>query len=329
MTAYVLEDRFVGSMLGTALGDALGAPFEGRARVTVPEVENLIAGRGQLRYTDDTHMSIGLAQSLVARRGLDEDHLAQTLAENHGLEPWRGYGEGSARVFRLIRSGVHWREAAVQVNPGGSYGNGGAIRVAPLGLFYFDRLRELELAAERQSAVTHANSLGKEGAVLQAAAVAYALRSDPRKPVDISQFLGYLGSLARSKVYREKLRSLKDLVEQSCPWQSELAHRGNQGVEMEQEMARVRAALGNGVTAHDSVVTALYFFLTSPDAFLPGIIRAISLGGDTDSIAAMTGAITGARLGRGAIPPELEGRLENHSLIEEMGTRLYEIKAGF
>ena len=89
-------------------------------------------------------------------------------------------------------------------------------------------------------------------------------------------------------------------------------------------------ALGNGIQAQESVVTALACFASSPDDYLTAIGRAILLGGDTDTIAAMTGAVAGAYLGVGAIPPQLLAILEDHSemkgrsYITELAKRLYQ-----
>ena len=89
-----LRDRFRGALLGEAVGDALGAPFEGMGTVHPAEMERLEADPGPLSYTDDTHMTLGMAESLVEKRGFDGAHMARTFARNYRQEPWRGYGPG-------------------------------------------------------------------------------------------------------------------------------------------------------------------------------------------------------------------------------------------
>jgi len=83
--------------------------------------------------------------------------------------------------------------------------------------------------------------------------------------------------------------------------------------------------LGNGIEAFNSVPTAIYCFLSRPDSFAGAISGAISLGGDTDTIGAMTGAISGAYLGVDAIPGRWQDKLENHRYIAELAESLCNI----
>ncbi|MBC7105290.1 MAG: ADP-ribosylglycohydrolase family protein, partial [Firmicutes bacterium] len=213
---------------GLADGDAPGAPIEGRRPVTGSEVRTAAARRPLLRYTDDTHMALGVAESLVACGGFDGGHMAGTFVRNFEREPWRGYGPGPPRIFRRIKGGVPWDRAAEDVYPGGSFGNGAAMRVAPLGLFYHrnpPRLREMACLSAR---ITHTHPLGKEGAVLQAYAVAVAAVKGPSgSPAD---FLKALKAFAVHEVYRAKLERVRDLLRS-------------------REKSEVAARLGNGVAA--------------------------------------------------------------------------------
>lgn len=93
-------DRFTGCLLGLALGDALGAPFEGGP---IERAVWRIIGRtrdGRMRWTDDTQMSLDLAESLVANRALDLDDLAARFAKSYRWS--RGYGPGAAKLLRRI-----------------------------------------------------------------------------------------------------------------------------------------------------------------------------------------------------------------------------------
>ena len=97
--------KFAGSLLGTAIGDSLGAGFEGFGPLLSPSyvLEFARQYRSQLRYTDDTHMTIGVAESLIERRGFDKLHMANKLMENYERQPFRGYGPGPPTVFRMVR----------------------------------------------------------------------------------------------------------------------------------------------------------------------------------------------------------------------------------
>lgn len=101
-----LEDRFIGCMLGLAVGDALGAHFEGQSREHLASrfssVEALLRNRppGEIWYTDDTQMAIGVAETLVACQRIDEDELCRRFAENY--TPQRGYGRGARVILEAL-----------------------------------------------------------------------------------------------------------------------------------------------------------------------------------------------------------------------------------
>jgi len=136
MDEEVLKSKFLGSLVGTAVGDAVGAGFEGWDMVETEAVEAVADRRDVLTYTDDTHMMIGIAESLIENRGFDGEHMAHTFMRNYEREPWRGYGPGPPRIFGLVRAGEAWDRAAGTLYPGGSYGNGSAMRIAPVGALY-------------------------------------------------------------------------------------------------------------------------------------------------------------------------------------------------
>ncbi|WP_369016095.1 ADP-ribosylglycohydrolase family protein [Armatimonas sp.] len=131
---------------------------------------------GQARYSDDTQMAIGIAQALVDDGEIIPEHLARHFAKN--FQPWRGYGPGAYGVLDALKQGRPWDEPARQVFGGqGSYGNGAAMRVGPLGAFYWDADVEVICEQARLSSLpTHTHKHGIEGAVVVALAVAGALR---------------------------------------------------------------------------------------------------------------------------------------------------------
>jgi poly(ADP-ribose) glycohydrolase ARH3 len=174
----VIDDRAGGALLGTFVGDALGMPFEGRPHTAIPEdIEMVEARRGRGTYTDDTQMMIALAESLIARGGVDPEHLARAFLDAY--EPERGYGAGTRRVFELWRSGVPVAVAAGSVFDGeGSRGNGAAMRIAPVAVCFRDEPARLCMEAAASARVTHVEPVGVDGAVVQAAAIGAALRGD-------------------------------------------------------------------------------------------------------------------------------------------------------
>ena len=300
--------KFLGALVGTGVGDALGAPFEGYQQVSIEEVEEVADRRGTLTYTDDTHMTIGVAESLIRMKGFDGEDMARTFIKNYELEPFCGYGPGPPHIFQLIKAGEAWNKAAQKLYHGGSYGNGSAMRVAPIGVFYYDNPEILREVAYKSSQITHTHQLGKEGAAVQAYAIGLATNLEPPLAVDQDDFLAKLTNYTLDRVYKEKLNRIKGLL-------------------VEPDKARVTIELGNGIEAFNSVPTAIYSFLAQPNSFAQAVIHAISLGGDTDTIGAMTGAISGAYLGIESIPNSWKGKLENGFYIEELAERLWSLKS--
>lgn len=297
-----LKSKFLGCLVGSAIGDSLGSPHEGlwiREQRTRPSMG---------RWTDDPHMMIGVAESLIDNKGFNGSHMAQTFIRNYEREPWRGYARGPPRVFKWIRSGVAWNKAAKRLFGGaGSYGNGAAMRVAPVGLFYHDDPERLRSIARSQSQITHAHELGVEGAVLQAYAVALVTGMNSYAKLEPSVFLKELIDFTLSKIYKQKLEKAEKLLDKT-------------------NRLQVIRELGNSVEALNSVPTAIYSFLGNFDSFEEAVLYAISLGGDTDTIGAMTGAISGAYHGIEAIPEGWKNKLEKREYIEKLAEKLWYIK---
>ncbi len=301
-----LRSKFLGAMVGSALGDAIGElafSHPGRERL---EAE---AGRREtLRYTDDTAMAMGLAESLRACRGLDPEDLCRTFAQNFFREPWRGYAMGPPAIFERVRQeGVSCAEAAAALFGGeGSLGNGAAMRVAPLGLF-FRRAEDLYERAALSARATHAHPVGVDGAALIARAAARAVSLEPGEGFSPLAFAEDLAAFARTPEMREKMRLLRELLAGGAP------------------SGHAAGRLGRGVEAHLSVPYAIFAFLRSPDSFEECLMGAVLHGGDRDTLGAMACALSGAYLGIEAIPERWRARLENREYIEELAGGLWEV----
>ncbi len=292
--------RFVGSMLGLALGDALGAKHEGGP---LGAAAWWIVGRvrgERLGWTDDTEMALGLATSLSERKGLDADHLARRWAE--GMNPWRGYGPGARKLLKRVREGEDWRTANKAIFPEGSFGNGAAMRAAPIGLFYHGDMAALARAAEVAASITHAHPLGIEGGVLIARATALSMRD----PFDAAAFLEELHAAAVASEYRSRLAAAREWLASPPP------------------PREVRRTLGCSVLAHESAVTAVHAFVRHADDFDAMVRFVVELGGDTDTIGAMAGGMFGAARGADALPSELLAHLESRAEIEAVARRIHE-----
>jgi poly(ADP-ribose) glycohydrolase ARH3 len=286
--APTLEQRFVGCLLGLAVGDALGGRFEAQ---DADWIRDRCATAGQLMeypqdeiwYTDDAQMAIAVAETLVAHGEIVEESLCRAFAENY--EPSRGYGWGARAVLEAILSGRDHREVAERHFPGGSFGNGAAMRVAPVGLLFRNDVKRLWEQARLSALPTHRHPLGVEGAQLLALAAGIASRIDR---LDRAEFIGELSAACQSAEYRAKI----------------------------DEAGRVQhpeqlAALGNGIEALQLVPTAIASFALTPESFELTVANVIFLGGDVDTMAAMGGALSGAFLGADRLPVRLLSLLEN------------------
>ena len=277
------NDAAAGALLGTFVGDALGMPFEGQPAAAIParlEMEEARLGRGT--YTDDTQMMIALAESLLEHGAVDEEHVAGAFVD--AFEPQRGYGSGTIELFRLWRQGVPATEAAGRLYGGeGSLGNGAAMRIAPIAVRFAARPGPLRAEAERSARLTHSHPLAIDAAVVQATAVAAALRRE--------DVLRAARGAAETAVMRAQLAHVDRLLATAL------------------DPEQVGARLGNSATGHRSVPAALFAALAHPD-FEQAVSFAIRCGGDTDTLGAMAGAIAGARHGASAIPQRWLDALE-------------------
>jgi len=245
-------------------------------------------------------MMLGVAETLAEHGRILEDVLCQAFVTNY--HPDRGYGQGARLVLEAMATGGDWRHLARNHFPGGSLGNGAAMRVAPVGLLFSEDLERVVAEARLSALPTHVHPLGIEGAQLLALAVALALRGPP---FDRKAFYRELARHAQSEEFR---------------WALSVAARLRPGDSV--------GGLGNSLEAHRSVVTAIACFAGSPQSYEDAIGRAVSLGNDTDTLAAMAGALSGAHLGVGAIPTHLLDKLEDQekgrSYLQQLALRLHQ-----
>ena len=165
----ITKERFEGCLLGLAVGDALGAKFEAQSaeaiRARFSTADQLIAyPQEEIWYTDDTQMAIGVAEALVERGEIIEEVLCRAFVANY--LPSRGYGRGARAVLDAMEDGLDYRQVAEEHFPGGSFGNGAAMRVAPVGLLFREDRRRLWEQARLSALPTHRHPLGVEGAQL-------------------------------------------------------------------------------------------------------------------------------------------------------------------
>ena len=269
-------DKIFGSLLGLVLGDAIGARFEGLPPEQLHESyrNKMVAfdysvQRDSLRYTDDGQMTLVVAEYLTDNERVVPDDLMRSFVQSY--EPWRGYGRGARVLIEAFRDNADYEFLAEHLFPGGSLGNGAAMRSAPIGLHFASNTERIWEEAKQSALPTHRHELGIEGAQLIALATDFAASNDDVTPRSLASFLL---PACKTTVFQNRLERMLQIT-------------------MQEEIAQ----FGNGIEAHESVVTALACFSLTPNDFRDAIATAIWQGGDTDTIAAMTGALVGAHIG--------------------------------
>jgi ADP-ribosylglycohydrolase len=318
-------EQIQGCIVGLAVGDALGYPHEFRK---VAQVQKEIGPEGITdflsiqdprftrpfiigkkhppgTYTDDTQMSLAVAEALIEKGHEDLDGLMNAMGRH--FVKWadspdnnRSPGGTCMTGCENLKKGVPWRKAGVA----NSKGCGSAMRVAPIGLFYDDVPRMMEVA-RASSVLTHGHNAAIEGAAAGALAVHLALQG--KGPADI---------------HRE--------ITTACTGRS---------ADFDACFARVPAAiarppgevlidgeLGESWVAEEAIASALYCVWRHPDKFSECVLEGVNTDGDSDSIACIAGGIVGARLGLSAIPQKWRDSVENAAGLLDLGKRLWDAR---
>lgn len=293
-----LLDRYRGSLLGLACGDAVGTTVEFMPRGSFSPVTDMLGGGpfnlkpGQ--WTDDTSMALCLAESLLHKGGFDA-----TDQMGRYLNWWKwGYLSSTGECFDI---GMTVREALGAFQQSGeafagstdpySAGNGSMMRLAPVVLFYFPDLENIRLFAAQSSRTTHAAQEAVECCLLLAEAVSNAL-----------------GGVSKEQVLRFSNTSL------SAPKVAALARGDYRG--------KTHAEIVGSGYAVASLEAAFWCFDNSA-SFAEAVLAAANLGDDADTTAAIVGQLAGAYYGVHAIPIGWLGRLWMRDEIQEAADALY------
>jgi len=273
------------SLEGLAIGDAVGEMLAYRHADAARIIERGLPS-GPWFHTDDTEMALSIVEVLKLYGHIHQDALARRFAWRFEREPNRGYGSMTRMQMNEIIRGGNWRQGAASAFGGqGSMGNGGAMRVAPLGAYFADDLPRIVEEARASALVTHTHTEGVAGtiAVAVAAAMAWRLREDNSPTRATKLFEAVLDSTPGSKVRRGIL--VASQIPATIPVEA------------------VAKALGNGslVTAPDTVPFALWCAAHHLDNYVESLALTISGGGDCDTDAAIVGGIVALSVGHGGI----------------------------
>ena len=158
-------DKFSGTLLGVSIGDTLGHPFEGIIREKIysqfDDFDEFIKNKRKIfkTYTDDTQLTLHTAEALIQGLGFNEDNFIREYVKWLD-DPPIGPGFGCISSIQKLKYGISWQKAASN-----SGGNGTAMRVSPIGLFYCKDIKNLTSAAIKSSIITHSHPAASVGAV--------------------------------------------------------------------------------------------------------------------------------------------------------------------
>jgi len=301
-------DQVRGMLYGLALGDALGWPAE---PLSLGQIREIYGSQGiqelpePALFTDDTQMTLAMAEALIEAGDRDLEGLMVSVSRRfvewlHNPESYRAPGASCLYGASQLARGVPWREAGKL----DSKGCGAAMRVAPIGYLYQHDLPRLREVAAATALATHRHPAAEIGAVAGAYLVKLAL--DRLPPADFLPRLKgeTLGLVAD---FDQALRRLEQGLKMSDP-EAAMSH------------------IGEGWVAEEAVLVALYCFVKHPRDYLAAIRLAANTSGDSDSLASITGGISGAYLGEQALPPAWVKRLEKTMYLGEVARRLAEKK---
>jgi ADP-ribosylglycohydrolase len=310
------RDQFAGSLIGQCLGDALGFVVEGMpAEVCREYVEKDLRGADRDsgnyftgQYTDDSQLARELLLSCVERGRFDPSDYARRIATLFEEDLVVGRGLATHQAAQRLIDGVPWEDSGARAP---SAGNGSAMRAGPIGLLYSDVHDKRNYAAVMQGWITHQDPRSSAGAIAIAGSVALALHEDEILP---EQFVGPLADWTRpfDPLLADALEEMPDWLREDPAEAVDVISKVGLGPSFRGGWENISPFVTT------SVLWSIYSFLRSPDDYWASICTAIEVGGDVDTTGAMTGAVSGARVGLEGLPVELA------SMVHDQGTWKYQ-----
>ncbi len=274
------------ALTGLSIGDAFGQMFFGNTNTMSMAIDLRAVPAPPWYLTDDSIMAIGIVETLTARGEIDRDYLASRFAANYQRNRRRGYGGMAHHILQEFCNGGDWREVAPAVFDGmGSYGNGAAMRVAPVGAFYAEDLELLYTQALASSEVTHSHLEGKVGAIAIALAAAWAWHHREVAKIDPGEMFAFILDRLPDSDTKSGIKRASELP-------------------LDYSVPTAVSALGNGtmVSAPDTVPFTLWCAVRHLDDFEAAMWTTVSGLGDRDTTCAIVGGIVAMYVGLAGIP---------------------------
>ena len=284
------------SLEGLSIGDAFGEQFFGEENSVLLKIAHRIVPEGQWHVTDDTIMALSIVDTLEAYGEIKQSYLANAFAKRYMKEPDRGYGPSMHRTLEKFFYGEHWLKVSKNnFNGMGSYGNGAAMRVSPIGAYFANNLSKVKEQATLSAEITHAHPEAIAGAIGIAIATALALQwKETKKKANSKEFLETVADwLPESEV------------------KSRVVRASNLGPNT--TMMHAVTVLGNGIliSAQDTVPLALWCAAQYLDNYPEALWLTVGALGDRDTTCAMVGGIVACYTGLGGIPESWRNSQEN------------------
>jgi len=324
-----LLDKFQGCLLGVAIGDTLGHPFEGKLRSKIfsyfKNFEEFLDSNSDLfrTYTDDTQLTIHLAKALIKGNGFNMDYIVREFV-NWLDDPPIGPGYGCISSIRKLKYGISWNQAASN-----SGGNGTTMRIAPVGLFYCKDPKALKTAAVKTSTITHSHSAASAGAIVIARAIAYLIDKNPDTGFSVDDFFNVIiSSISNSQdeIWKEFIEILYKLKSNlNIPLESGLIKFSQAGVKSPYFIEEYLGQAFVHPYTISTVVCSIFIFLKNLSSFKDCILELATAGGDSDTVGAIGGSLAGVYFGIENIPPKLIKLVKNNKKILKISEELYRV----
>ncbi len=320
-------DKFSGTLLGVSIGDTLGHPFEGMIRERIYShfknfKEFMKENKKIFRtYTDDTQLTLHTAEALIQGSGFNENNFIREYVSWLD-DPPIGPGFGCISSIRKLKYGISWKKAASN-----SGGNGTAMRVSPIGLFYCKDIKSLNSAALKSSVITHSHPAASAGAIVIARAIAFLIDKSIKSGFSIEDFFETIISSisgTQEKIWEEFIEILNKVKENlNISVEAGLIKFSQVGVK---SPFFIEDYLGKAFVhpyTLSTVACAIFVFLKNLDSFEDCIIQLATAGGDSDTVGAIGGSLAGAYFGLGNIPENLINIVKQHRDILKVSEQLY------
>lgn len=250
-------------------------------------------------YTDDTNTCLALASSLVACGQIDAQHAAKCYADfwQNG-DAVRGYPQSAKEVMQATLNGVAVERTGLQPYfpyPGGSFANGGAMRISPLSIAYHDASPEvLRDAVSKAILGSHRHPEAIDFAVIQASMVQYALNVDVAK-FNSKALLVELAKVCQTREMASMVAAIADAIEKFSGEEDEIKIVER----VVDRQKRPGSGFGFQIASVHMAPCVLWAVCVHYKEPRIAVQTAIDLGGDTDTTASMVGAVVGALHGEG------------------------------